>query len=262
MLVSFSISRSRSRSRTRSRMSAVTSRKRLRPGVSRNGSRLSCTSKLIPWLSQRRVSTSTTGRPALRFPQEVLQLLLPVRWDRRQPMTEDLAFCKPVKTFRRRVPFRDAQFEVVERHRAGRGFQEMPIVLSRSAQLLLAATTLAEHVPGRPCREQQRGGHAAADVQVVQRHVIDVAEKTGLDELPRGKDEGREADAPEEQRDPEPAGLRRAPMRTVPARPHRAAARPHPFAAPHGTFPVMLLAVRQTRTRTAGTGEPPVPKAV
>ena len=94
-------------------------------------------------------------RPSgLRLSQEVLQLIFPVRWDRPQPMTENLAFCKPVKTFRRRVPFCDAQFEVVERHRAGRGFQKMPIVLPRSAKLLLAATALAENVPGRPCRKQ------------------------------------------------------------------------------------------------------------
>ena len=209
MLASFSISTIACRSRTRSRMSVVTSRKSILPGASRNGSRLSWTWKRAPSLSRRSVSTSRMDSPARARWRNFRSSSCRSGGHRRKRPPEDLGLAEAVEAFRRGVPFRDSQRVVVEGHGAGRGLEEMAVVLAGAVQLLLAAAPLPEHVPGGPRGQQQGRPDAAGDVEIVESEVIRVPEEAVLHQLPDREHQGDDAGARKDQRRPEPRRLPR-----------------------------------------------------
>ena len=87
---------------------------------------------------------------------------------------------------------------------------------------------LPKDEPCGPERKDQRDRDAAADVQVVQRNVVEIAKETVLEQFPHRQYDRDDGDAGERQRHPEPIALpgRRA---------HRIHFQRHEGRVSHGT---------------------------
>ena len=107
----------------------------------------------------------------------------------------------------RGVPFGDTKIAVEQDDRPGRSFEQAVIPGVGPAEFSLGVAALAKNQPRGPGGQQERRGNAAADVEVMEADVVEVAEVVILDEFPERENDSDDADAGQDQRAPEPSLL-------------------------------------------------------
>ena len=137
-------------------------------------------------------------------PHEFLQLAALRGGHDGERLAADLRPRIPVHALGGSVPFQHAQAGIVENDGSREGFQQAAVALARAAQVLLAFAPLPRDEPCGPEGQDERGGDAARDVQVVKREVIGVAEEAVIDQFPGGKHERHNGDAGKCQSRPKP----------------------------------------------------------
>ena len=96
---------------------------------------------------------------------------------------------------------------VIQHNGSRRGFQQSPVSLVRLAQFHFRDPALARDKPGGPDGQKDRCRHSTADVEIVQRDVIQLAEEAIFHQFPKSKHQGHDGGAGKYERYPEPPPL-------------------------------------------------------